>query len=152
MNVLIIEDGFEYIELMQRFLGDRYHFTRASDFESARQHLASQSVDLVYLDLNFERLEDAQLLGDWDQLRVRFNGDAVKSRQYIARNQGLFILAALRREGVSLPVIISHDFSREKDRWSLIEKQHKPVYYVSDNAGPTEVSALFERWGASRGN
>ena len=146
MNILIIEDGFEYLELMRRFLGDRYNFTRVEHFRSAVQRLEAFEVDLIYLDLNFERLDTEHLVGDWEALQTRFNGDSMKSQRFVARNQGLYILDALRREGHSVPVLISHDFSREKGRWSRIEARHKPIAYVSDNAGPNEIAAMFEKW------
>jgi len=146
LNILIIEDGFEYFELMQRFLGDRYDFIRAEHFDAANSILMRSKMDVVYLDLNFERLQGTHLVGDLERLQARFNGDAVKSQQFVARNQGLFILDAIRREGHGLPVLMSHDFSREKERWSRIAKRHNPVAYVADNAGPNEIAAMFNKW------
>lgn len=147
MNILVVEDGFEYMELLNRFLGERFQFTRVGNGQEALDAMSRAAWSVVLLDLCFDRIDVAELLGDWSSLAERFNGSVEQSQEYIARNQGLYILAALRKSDVSTPVLLSHDFSRDGPRWARLEAQYKPVRFVSDNAGPEDIANTFLEMG-----
>ena len=143
MNILVVEDGFEYSELMGRFLGSRFSFQRVGDGYAALEILASQTWNVVLLDLCFDRISTDRLLGDVAELADQFNGRLDQCKRYVERNQGIFILAAMREKGFETAVLISHDFSRESARWERLKTRYGPIQFVSDNAGPEEISEML---------
>src|SRR4051812_44356820 len=104
-TVLIVEDGNEYLENLSRFvMGPRY--LQAHDGKSAVQVLQTQRVDLLYLDMRFDRIELKQLLGDHAAATRDQNQDPNKAWKYLQNNQGLFVLEAVRAAGfVKVPVV-----------------------------------------------
>jgi hypothetical protein len=144
MNVLIVEDGFEYIDTFDRFLPD-IEWTRAGDGPDALARLKIDPFDAIFLDMRFDRVEEGKLLGDPAIIAEQFNGDLEQARRYLEDHQGNFVLAALREAGCALPVLMSYDFSEEPRRWERIVKRYSPVLYLADNAGPPDVRAALER-------
>lgn len=142
MDVLIIEDGFEYHETLGRFLPE-VAWTRAGSGPEGLELLSAQSFDAVFLDMRFDRVSDEQLLGDLAAVADRFNGDPVQARAYLQDHQGVFVLDAIRGAGHTLPVVISYDFSGEPRRWERLAARHGPVTYLSDVAGPDAVRAAL---------
>lgn len=138
-HVLIIEDGTEYIETMQRFLAEGFIWERAGSGPAALERLQSGGVDAIFLDMRFDRAPEGELLGDIDEAAERFSGDRVLARRFIEDHQGTFVLAALREAGVNLPVVVSYDFSAEPRRWERLARRFGPVSYLPDNASPREV-------------
>jgi len=148
-RVLIIEDGLEYSETLGRFLGERFAFERAGSGPEALERLgAAPAVDVVFLDMRFDRTPEDQLLGDLDQLLDRFNGDPVQARRFREDHQGTYVLAALRQAGHGTPVLVSYDFDGEPKRWARLSGRFGPADYVPDNAGPDELAAKLEALGA----
>lgn len=134
IRVLVVEDGYEYLDTLGRFLGEGFELTRAGDgAEALRAHAGH---DLVLLDMRFDRVEAQQLLGDMAETAERFNGDPVRARQFLEENQGTYVLAALRAAGVTTPAMFCHDFSGEPRRWAALERKYAPVSWLPDNASP----------------
>jgi ActR/RegA family two-component response regulator len=138
MKVLIVEDGLEYSETLGRFLPE-LTWVRAGSGPEALERLSTEGFDAVFLDMRFDRVDDAVLLGDLAATADRFNGDAVQARAFLQDHQGLRILAALREAGHRLPALVSHDFGAEPRRWARIREAHGPVDYVDDVSGPDAV-------------
>ena len=134
IRVLVVEDGYEYIHTLSRFLGDGFVLTRAGDGAEALRACADH--ELVLLDMRFDRVETGQLLGDMAETAERFNGDPVRARQFLEENQGTYVLAALRAAGVTIPAVFCHDFSSEPRRWAALERKYAPVSWLPDNASP----------------
>ena len=142
--VLIVEDGHEYIDRAEQFLSGDFEFTRAGHGEEALQLLRESAYEMVYLDMNFNRVGAHHLLGPWDELTARFGGDKEQARSFLECHQGVYVLSAIREAGHGLPVLISYDFSSEPKRWSHLSSRYGPIAYLSDNEGPDEVrKALF---------
>lgn len=143
--VLIVEDGNEYLENLSRFvLGPRY--LQAHDGKSAISFLKAERVDLVYLDMRFDRIELGQLLGDHAAATREHNQDPHKGWKYLQNNQGLFVLEAFRAAGhVGVPVVLAYDFSREEKRFSHLKRVHPSLNWVPDAVTPSEIRALMER-------
>ena len=149
MKILVIEDGYEYFELLQRFLGvgEQFTFHRVQNGKDALEVLARGDWHGVLLDLCFDRIPVDELYGDIAEIAEQFNGRVEESRQYVIRNQGIFILAAIREADFDVPVLLSHDYSREMTRWERLVKRYGPLQFVSDNAGPEQIKTLLMQMG-----
>ena len=143
MRVLVVEDGEEYTGTLTRFCADVFDFTRAGDGPAALLLLAEGEFDRVFLDMRFDRVSPAVLLGEIGPTAERFNGDPNRARQFLEDNQGAYILAALRAAGHSIPVVFSHDFDAEPRRWASIERMYTPVRYLPDNASADAIRAAL---------
>ena len=143
MSVLVVEDGREYIERARRWLADGLEFTRAGCGEEALELLGQQDFDVLYLDMDFRRVPAEQLLGDVAELTERFHGDSAEAQQFLATNQGVYILSALREAGSEIPVVFSYDFQPQPRRWAYLARRYGPVAYLGDNAEPAVIRDLL---------
>ncbi len=143
--VLIVEDGDEYLENLSRFVpGPRY--LQAHSGARALELLASEPVDLVYLDMRFDRIPRGDLLGDHARATQQSNGDPARGWRYLQNNQGLFVLDAVHTGGFDhLPVVLAYDFSREGARLRNLRKRYPRLEWVPDAVRPEEIRALLER-------
>lgn len=144
MNVLVVEDGFEYTETLSEFLADGFCWVRAGSGPAALRALESTVYDALFLDMRFDRVALSELLGDLEATADRFNGDDVQARRFLEDHQGLFVLAALREAGHQLPVLVSYDFDAEPARWARLAARQGPVDYLPDNASPRDISSRLE--------
>ena len=143
--VLIVEDGDEYLESLSRFVpGPAY--LQAHNGRDALAAIAAHEVALVYLDMRFDRIPEADLLGDRERAARAQAGDPGRALRYLANNQGLFILEALRAHGhAELPVILAYDFSNEASRFAHLARMHPALSWVPDTISPDEIRARLER-------
>lgn len=142
-TVLVIEDGHEYSETMGRFLSGQLVLERAGSGPEALERLARGGVDVVFLDMRFDRTPEELLLGDVEDLVDRFNGDRTQARRFRQDHQGTYVLAALREGGHEVPVVMSYDFDGEPRRFKKLAKRFGPVRYLTDDAGPDAVLATL---------
>ncbi|MCA9527845.1 MAG: hypothetical protein KC549_16275 [Myxococcales bacterium] len=144
-TVLIVEDGDEYRENLSRFVpGPTYLQARSG--ARALELLQSAPVDLVYLDMRFDRIPQADLLGDHAAATRQHNGDPVRAWRYLETNQGLFVLHALSEGGFGhVPVILAYDFSREATRLKHLKARHPQLWWVPDAVTPEEIRALMDQ-------
>lgn len=138
MKLLIIEDGREYTELVERFL-PAVSSVRAGSGAEALAYLSRDTADAVFLDMRFDRVPDGALLGDLVATAERLSGDPDRARAHLQDHQGTYILYALREAGHSLPVLLSYDFSLEPRRWARIAERRAPVDYIADLDGPGQL-------------
>ena len=138
MKVLIIEDGYEYLELFQRFLPD-IAWTRQGSGPEGLRWLQEHEVDAIFLDLCFDRIPTEDLLGDLESLTHRFNGDPVRARSHLQQQQGLFVLAALREAGCTLPVILAMKSDDEPARWRRLQARYAPLDPLPDLRRPNAL-------------
>ena len=138
-TILVIEDGDEYLENLSRFVaGPRY--LQAHSGPEALEILERTPVDLLYLDMRFDRTPRELLLGDHGKATREHNGDPQRGWKYLENNQGLFILAVLREGGfVGIPVILAYDFSREQRRFGHLSQAHPSLSWVPDAVTPDEI-------------
>lgn len=142
--VLIIEDGDEYRESLTRFVpGPTY--LQAHSARAALDMLTDTPVDLVYLDMRFDRIPHADLVGDHAQATRQHNGDPRRGWRYLQNNQGLFVLHALAEAGHRVPVILSYDFGREPTRWRRLSRRHPRLDWVPDAITPDEIRRRMAR-------
>ncbi len=143
--VLIIEDGDEYLDSLSRFVpGPKY--IQAHSGEKALEILNAQKVDLIYLDMRFDRIPNGDLMGDHVQVTRETNGDPERAWRHLQINQGLYILQALRSVGLqNIPVILAYDFSRQAKRFEHLSKIHPSLRWVHDAITPAEISEIMVR-------
>lgn len=144
VRVLIVEDGDEYLESLTRFVpGPTY--LQAHNGREAQRALAGSRIDIVYLDMRFDRIPDAELMGDHVAATREHNGDPVRALRHLQNNQGLFILDALERSGLGgVPVILAYDFSRQHKRYENLLRRHPTLRWVPDAVTPSEIRSLME--------
>lgn len=144
-TILIVEDGDEYLENLSRFVPGPTYLQAHSGAE-ALDVLSRQRVDLVYLDMRFDRVPRTTLLGDHAAATQAHNGDPLRGWRYLETNQGLFVLDALRRAGHGhVPVVLAYDFSREQRRLEFLQKQHPNLRWVPDAVTPEAIRALIDQ-------
>jgi ActR/RegA family two-component response regulator len=141
--VLIIEDGDEYLDSLSQFVqGPEY--LQAKSGEQAVEILQTRMVDLIYLDMRFDRIPMTDLLGDHVKATREHNGDPLRAFKFLQNNQGLFILEKLRKENlVHIPVILAYDFSRQQKRYEHLKRIHQSLRWVPDAVTPTEIRNLM---------
>lgn len=143
LSVLIVEDGDEYLDNLGRFVaGPRY--LQAHNGAEALGILEEEEVDLVYLDMRFDRIPLRNLLGDHAQATLDHNGDPARAWRYLQNNQGLFILNHLSANGHrEKACILAYDFSREERRFSFLKKNHPRLGWVPDAVTPDQIRDLM---------
>ena len=144
-NVLIVEDGDEYLHNLQTFVGAGIEYQQAKDGKSACAMVHRAEPDLVYLDMRFDRTPIEDLLGDFVGLTERFNGDLMRARHFQQDNQGLFILRALRDAGYLGPVILSYDFSGEMRRLATLCRHDNQIFWCPDYADVTTIRETMQQ-------
>lgn len=144
-TVLIIEDGDEYRENLSRFVpGPRY--LQAHSGGDAIATLLAESIDLLYLDMRFDRIDRGLLLGDVERMTAQQGGSRERAYRHLANHQGLYILEGLRNAGFgAMPVILAYDFSREQSRFAHLARLHPSLTWVPDAVTPDEIRARMAR-------
>ena len=144
-TVLIVEDGDEYLENLSRFVpGPTYLQARSG--AGAVELLTEQDVDLLYLDMRFDRIPRGDLLGDHAAATREQNGDPERGWRYLQNNQGLFVLAAVADAGHDdVPVVLAYDFSREGARLRNLRKRYPRLAWVPDAVTPEEIRMTMNR-------
>lgn len=152
--VLIVEDGDEYLENLSRFVpGPRY--LQAHSGAAALDLLRREPVDLVYLDMRFDRIAREDLLGDHAALTREHGGDGSRAWRFLQNNQGLFVLDALWQAGFrSVPVILAYDFGGEERRWKHLAESYPTLTWVPDAITPERIDLVMQeqlsRWPRGR--
>jgi len=114
-RILIVEDGTEYLEFFRLFLAEGHEYLHAQSGHGALDQLDAEPVDLVVLDMRFERSSPSELMGDPDEVaRDYFGGDLDRASRFLHDNQGTFVLAGLRDGGHDQPALFVHDMPGRK--------------------------------------
>ena len=142
-TVLIVEDGDEYLQNLTRFVpGPRYLQARGA--KPALDLLVAEQIDVIYLDMRFDRLPREALVGDIDRLTRELGPE--RAYRQLENNQGLYILETLRQTQYgATPVILAYDFSREPERFDHLSQRHPALTWVPDAITPAEIRARIDR-------
>lgn len=155
IDVLVVEDGDEYLTNLSTFVADGFAYRQAKSGDEACRMMGERRPDLVYLDMRFDRTPEDQLLGNMVELTARFNGDMTRARRFQQDNQGLFVLRALRDVGYAGPVILSYDFGAEERRFAALSAKDPALRYCPDYADAGTIrqaildalQSVGARWG-----
>jgi hypothetical protein len=134
---LIVEDGNEYLDRFNRFLGDDFDFQSSRDFESARG--AAPGADALLLDLDFRRTPPDRLVDEGGPVAA---GLAPDKRRRLTEMQGILILRQLRAAGVALPAILFADID-DAERARFLEQTLAPLRIASSRLGIREIGVLL---------
>lgn len=107
-TLLIVEDGDEYLEFFERHLYG-YRLLQAHDAAQTAAALTRNAVDVIVLDIRFDRIERERLIGDVLEVsRRRFgqDSDLTEAWRYLAEKQGFLIAKQLRDQGRSEPFLV----------------------------------------------
>lgn len=140
---VVCEDGREYIERFQRFLGEGFTFVPAGDFEAAL--VACVGAAGVLLDLDFRRTPPERLV---DEAGRPLDGADEGTRRRLSDSQGIYVLRALRARGVTLPAILFADLADDQQA-RFLERTLSPLTVVASHVGLGEISALLARLAAT---
>ncbi|MCP4599170.1 MAG: hypothetical protein GY847_01305 [Proteobacteria bacterium] len=110
--ILVIEDGNEYEEFAGLFLSDVCEIRAAHSASEALELLAARQVNAFLIDLRFDRAIENELVGDVQATAKRlFAGNMGSALSYLKDNQGVLILAELRKAGHVQPAVFVHEFA-----------------------------------------
>ena len=140
MRVMVVEDGHEYSEAFNRFVPE-VEWVRVDSGAQAAVAAEKEAFDAIFMDMCFDRVPIEALLGDWEVTTDQFNGDRARARAHLQDHQGLFIIDALRRADIRLPIVVSWDFSAEPKRWERMTSRYRPIDFVRDADGPRAIEA-----------
>jgi hypothetical protein len=144
-RILVIEDGHEYSERFQRFLGHEVHFARAACLAEARRELAAGGRGLL-LDLDFRRTSSADLVDETGDNRVALADD---ERKRLAEMQGILILRALRSLGCALPALLFADID-DAGQIAFLERTFAPLRILSSGVSLPEIARQIREMVARR--
>jgi hypothetical protein len=134
---VVCEDGAEYRERFQRFLGGAFEFLAAADYASARD--AAAGAHGLLLDLDFRRTPPHHLVAEGGPAPQPLSDG---ERRRLAGSQGILILRLLRAAGVALPALLFADFD-DPEQARFLEQTLAPLTIVSSRAGLREVAAIM---------
>jgi hypothetical protein len=113
-RLLVIEDGDEYLEFARVFLGE-LELSSARSAADARAALREHGADALLIDLRFDRVPTASLVGDLEATAAHlFSGDRDRALRYLQDEQGTLILADLRAAGFAQPALFVHEFPQRR--------------------------------------
>jgi CheY-like chemotaxis protein len=126
-RLLVIEDGNEYAEFARLFLATHFHIVVAQRAADALASLRSQPVDVLLIDLRFDRAVEADLVGDVTATAHRlFAGDRERALRHLQDQQGVLILAELRAAGFGQRAVFIHEFLPR--RMENLHRLYGPVH------------------------
>ena len=135
---IVCEDGTEYLERLQRFLGGEFHFVRAAGLEALRAALGAHgSASGVVLDLDFRRTPTADLV---DEGGTPLTEGGAGARARVAAVQGILILRALRSSGVTLPALLCTDID-DPAQLRHVESELAPLSVVPSSESLPRLKA-----------
>jgi len=140
-TLLVIEDGTEYAEFAQLFLGKAFHILRAHTNQETLAMLGSHPVDRLLVDLRFDRTPESALVGEVAATAEKlFAGDQARALRHLRDQQGVMILAEIRRAGFRQPAVFIHDFPPR--RWENLRRMYGPIQSVPSFDAQALLSAL----------
>ncbi len=112
-TLLIIEDGDEYLRFFSRHL-NQYTYLQAHSHLECVEILEHRRlpVEGIVLDIRFDRVPRAHLIGNVEEIAERMFGDISEQEaawQYVIDNQGYLILRDLRDSGFEQPALLIAD-------------------------------------------
>jgi hypothetical protein len=141
---LVCEDGSEYTERFERFLGAEFQFQKSEDAGSLLSQLQTlRPVAAILLDLDFRRTDGSRLVDGEGR------GISAVSREEHVRlvaNQGIAILSTLRKRGWQTTVLLFADLEEPRQR-EYLERTFAPLQLIESHMGLHDLKKRFEQLG-----
>lgn len=137
---LMCEDGDEYTQRFQKFLGGRFRFQRVADGRSARQALQAEAVAGLLLDLDFRRTPPELLLGETG---VPPHPPSPDERARWSASQGILVLQYLRGQGLQVPALLFADLD-DREQATFLEGSLAPLSIVSSREGLAQIATRLQ--------
>ena len=134
---LVCEDGHEYTDRFQRFLGRDFRFLRVPGGRQAEAAIQRGSVAGLLVDLDFRRLPPSDLLGE-DGPPAHPPSPEEGTRWSAA--QGILILQYLRRRGISVPALLFADLD-DSAQAAYLERTLAPLAITGSREGLGQLGA-----------
>jgi hypothetical protein len=134
---VVVEDGTEYRDRFQRFLGDAFTLIPAGDCAAARA--AAADADGLLLDLDFRRTPPERLV---DERGLAPQPLDAGTRARLAEQQGILILRQLRGAGLAHPAILFADID-DAGQAQYLTRSLAPLTIAGSRLGIAEIAALM---------
>jgi hypothetical protein len=134
---LVCEDGDEYTQRFERFLGREFRFRRVPDGQQAEVVVRTEPAAGLLLDLDFRRLGPDRLLGETGPSS---HVPSAEERARWSAGQGILILQHLRAQGIGLPAWLFADLD-DREQTAFLEKTLAPLCIVSSREGLAQLAA-----------
>ena len=146
LSVLFIEEGDDEFTRFKESLRGSIDLIHVSTGRQASARLIEDpDIDIAYVTMQFPSAIEEDLVGMEDALVDRFSGNLEKASRFARENQGLFILHHIRKQiEKPTPVLVSHDFSTELQRWDTMTSRYEKVYYVREGMSPIDIADLMQ--------
>jgi hypothetical protein len=138
---IVCEDGDEYLSRFRRFLGTEFEFVAASHLHDVLRDVTGATG--LILDLDFRRSDPDQLVDESGASRADVPAG---ERRRLAEVQGVLILRALRKRGVSLPALLCADLD-DAEQANRLENELRPLQIVPGSEPVTRIGARLRRHG-----
>jgi hypothetical protein len=139
---IVCEDGTEYLERFERFLGSRFHFVPALDGAALLAALA-EGASGVILDLDFRRTPSERLVDEHGRSGLPL---AQEPRRRLAAQQGILLLRLLRARGFATPVLLYADLD-DAEQAAYLEQTLAPLRIVPSHEGLLATAARMKAVG-----
>jgi hypothetical protein len=136
---VVCEDGTEYLDRFQRFLGDEFELVAASDFATALDAAVAAGARGLLLDLDFRRTPPDRLVDERGPAPPGLDAGSVRR---LTETQGILILRQLRARGVALPALLFADLD-DTGQAKFLRRTLAPLTLVSSRAGIVEIAELM---------
>ena len=114
-QLLVIEDGDEYAQFARALYAGEFVVHQAKTAAATLAILQRQSIDALLIDLRFDFASPQDLIGDVvGTASSLFGGDTRRAVRYLQDQQGVLILAELRKHGYPQPAVFVHDFPERR--------------------------------------
>ncbi len=140
-RIVVCEDGTEYHDRFHRFFGAEFQFVRAGNLGEALACCAG-SAGLI-LDLDFSRTVPGKLVDEAGAAGVA-NSPPDEIRR-LAEVQGIFLLRALRKGGITVPALLFADLD-DPERVGFLEQTLAPLSVVPSSESLTVVGGRLRAW------
>lgn len=138
---LVCEDGNEYLERFERFLGTRYDFLQSRSLSELLDQLAAlvHPPAAVLLDLDFRRTALPLLVDGQGRPLAQTNHE---ERQRSIANQGIAILACLRQRHPRIPVMLFADLPEAQQ--TFLSQRFAPLTIVPSHVSMRELQSELQ--------
>lgn len=138
---LVCEDGHEYTERFERFLGREFRFLRAPDWRSVEAALLGEPPAGLLVDLDFRRTPTTDLVGEQGPPE---RAPSPEEQSRWSATQGILLLQYLRGRGVNVPALLFADLD-DAEQAAYLHSLLAPLSIVDSREGLAQLATRLRR-------